>query len=107
MIEKYLPLAPDEQAEFDQLLGDPQNQEEKRIMLTYEKRGYDRGIEQGIEQGVVQGLRRSLLRMLRARFGDLPQAVTAKVEGIANADALDALTERVLTAPTLDTMGLS
>ena len=106
VIEKYLPLTPDEQAEFDQLLGDPLNQEEQRAMLTYEKRGYDRGIEQGIERGVVQGLRRTLLKQLRARFGDLPQAVVARVEAITNADKLDTLSERVLTAPTLDAMGL-
>ena len=118
VIEKYLPLTPDEQTEFDQLLENPKNRKEQRIMLTYEKRGYDRGIEQGIEQGiergieqgieqgVVQGARRTLLKLLHARFGELPQAVAGKVESIGSIDELDALSERVLTAPTLDAMGL-
>ena len=106
VIEKYLPLSADEQTEFDQLLTDPNQQKEQRVMLTYEKRGYDRGIEQGIEQGIVAGTRRVLLKQLRARFGELPQTAVAKIESVANENELDALSEQVLTAPTLDAMGL-
>ncbi len=114
VIEKYLPLNQDEQVEFDQILTDPNNRQEQQIMLTYEQRGYDRGIaqgiergiEQGVEQGILQGARRSLLKQLRARFGELPETVTAAIEKISSEEILDELSERVLTAPTLDAMSI-
>ena len=113
VIEKYLPLNADEQSEFDQLLTDPTKTEEQKVMLTYEKRGYDKGIEQGIERGIEQGIkegilrgaRRTLLGLLRARFGEVPQGAVDKVNA-APLDEIDALTTATLSAPTLDAMGL-
>ena len=47
-----------------------------------------------------RGRREALLRMLRKRFGELSEADVARVES-ARIPALDAWTDRVLTARTL------
>jgi hypothetical protein len=54
-----------------------------------------------IRDGELRGSRRSLVRLLDARFGALPESVTARIEA-AELDQLDRWTLRVLTAGTLD-----
>ncbi len=50
------------------------------------KRGLEQGIEKGIEEGVKQGLRdgevRLVLRMLKSKFGALPEPLTGKITGL-------------------------
>ncbi|WP_437775181.1 DUF4351 domain-containing protein [Sorangium sp. So ce1097] len=53
-----------------------------------------------VAQGRQEGERAILLRQLRARFGELPEAVVARVEGAETA-ALERWAERVLSAKTL------
>jgi hypothetical protein len=64
------------------------------------EQGRAQGREQGREQGRAEGERALLLRLLRARFGDLPPAALARVEG-ADIALLEQWGERVLTARTL------
>jgi hypothetical protein len=52
-----------------------------------------------------EGERRVLLRQLRARFGEVPAAIVARIEAADMAD-LERWSERVLTAQTLaDVLG--
>lgn len=54
----------------------------------------------GRQEGRQEGERAILLRQLRARFGELPDAAVARVEGAESA-ALERWAERVLSAKTL------
>lgn len=58
------------------------------------------------ERGIVRGMRRTLLNQLHARFGELPDSVVAKIEAATEGE-LDVLSQRVLTAPSLEAMGLN
>ncbi len=57
-------------------------------------------VAQGRDQGRREGERAILLRLLRARFGELPEAAVARVEG-AEIAVLEQWAERVLSAKTL------
>lgn len=58
-------------------------------------------MEKVIERGIERGRREALLRVLRKRFGELSEGDVARVDG-AKIPTLDAWTDRVLTARTLD-----
>jgi hypothetical protein len=58
-------------------------------------------IEEGRRDGLVKGQRKMLFRQLRARFGELPEAVVARIEA-AGTDELERWGERVLVAQSLD-----
>ena len=81
------------------------------MISIYEQRGIEkgivRGIEQGIEQGVVRGKRETLLRQLRLKFSDVPPPLQARIEALSDADELDRLSDRFVSASSLDEMGLS
>ncbi|WP_437734526.1 DUF4351 domain-containing protein [Sorangium sp. So ce1335] len=55
----------------------------------------------GEREGRMEGQRGTLLKLLRLRFGELPEPVVARVRA-ADAGQLEAWTERVLTSPSLD-----
>jgi hypothetical protein len=52
-------------------------------------------------QGVAAGVAKIVLKLLATRYGALPPAVTARVQGASTED-LDGIAQRVLTAQTLD-----
>ncbi len=56
--------------------------------------------DEGLREGRHEGERKLLLRLLRARFGELPAAATTRVEAAEEAD-LERWGERVLAADTL------
>ena len=99
VIESYLPLAGPEAQEFERLTQQPEAQGVREMISIYEERG--------IEKGIAIGERNSLLKVLRRKFGELPQTVTAHIEAIASEEELDALFDRAFDADTLDDMGLS
>ncbi len=47
-----------------------------------------------------------ILRLMRRKFGDVPEAIVKRLEAIMDDDALDALADRILDATTLADMGL-
>jgi hypothetical protein len=47
-----------------------------------------------------------LLRQMRRKFGELPEGVTARIESITEPEELDALSDRILDADSLEEMGL-
>ncbi len=61
----------------------------------------EQGRKEGRSEGLREGSRRTLLKLLRTRYGALPQEAVARVEA-ADLAQLDAWTDRVLTAATLD-----
>ncbi|WP_437316145.1 DUF4351 domain-containing protein [Sorangium sp. So ce385] len=59
------------------------------------------GRPEGEREGRLEGQRSMLLKLLRLRFGDLPEPIEARIRA-ADAGQIEGWTERVLTAPTLD-----
>jgi hypothetical protein len=75
--------------------------EGKEEIMTAADQLMERGMERGREQGREQGRREMLLKMLRGRFGALPDTVVARV-AMAGIAELDAWSMSLLTAPGLD-----
>ncbi|HXU45164.1 MAG TPA: DUF4351 domain-containing protein [Thermoanaerobaculia bacterium] len=71
------------------------------------EQGLERGLEKGLEQGQEQGMREVLLRLLRKRFPALPGRAVEQVEAISSPDELGSLAERLLTARSLEELGLA
>lgn len=76
------------------------------LMTAAEKlirRGHQEGREEGHKEGREEGQRDVLIKQLSLRFGVLPEHVLARIRNASEAQR-DRWTERVLTAPTLDTV---
>jgi hypothetical protein len=87
-------LSETEEEEFRRLIRREELQEVTQMLTIYE------------ERGISKGKRDALLKQLRFKFGDVPEAVSAKVQVIDTEAELDTLLERVLQANTLADMGL-
>ena len=77
----------------------------KRFHLGFQL-GFQLGFELGFELGFQQGFRRGkqtlLIRLLVAKFGELPQSVTEQIYGMTISEELDQLGVRLLTAESLE-----
>ena len=69
--------------------------------------GFQLGFLLGFEQGFKQGKRDLLIKQLMAKFGELPQSVTDQIQGMTADEELDQLGIRLLTAESLEEMGLN
>ncbi len=67
----------------------------------------EEGIQQGLEQALQQEKQSFLIRLLVAKFGELPQSVTDQIQGMTAEEELDQLGVRLLTANSLEEMGLN
>ncbi len=94
-VENYLQLDPGEVAEFDALRSRKENREVRAMAMTWS------------ETQQAQGAHQLLLRLLGKRFGPLPENVRRRVETITSLDRLTELAERVLSAHSLEEMGLA
>jgi predicted transposase/invertase (TIGR01784 family) len=65
------------------------------------EQGVQQGKQQGVQQGVVQGELRVLSRLLRKRFGELPEWAEQMLKEASGA-MLEVWSERILTAVTLE-----
>jgi predicted transposase YdaD len=64
------------------------------------------GRQEGRKEGRVLGLRKVLLQQMTLRFGRLPKNVRSQVEQMASTQELEKLTRKVLSASSLEEMGL-
>ena len=94
VIETYLTLNGEEEAEFQRVLSETGEQEVGEMLSIYE------------ERGIVKGMRNMLLKQMRAKFGDFPEHIEAHVRSITDEAELDTLSERILSANSLAEMGL-
>ncbi len=53
-----------------------------------------------------KGKRETLLRQLTAKFGPLPEETVAKIAAVSSASELDSYLDRVLTATSLEEIGV-
>ena len=63
--------------------------------------------QQGREEGKVESLRKMLLQQMTLRFGRLPRKVRSQVEQISSPQDLEKLARKVVTAKSLQEMGLN
>jgi hypothetical protein len=75
--------------------------EGERALMTAAEKLTEEARQQALAQGVALGRAETVLKQLSLRFGPLPDAVVQRIHRASLAE-LDALTERVLTAKTLD-----
>lgn len=78
----------------------------RRLIEQGREPGIELGIELGKRIGRVEGAREALLICLRAKFGRVTDEVTRRVETLEDLERLEALTVRVLTATSIEEMGL-
>ena len=102
VVEAYLRLSGADAEEFEQLLQQPENEGIRQTMKTW--------TEQQQEIGEARGKRieaqEAVLRVLAARFKEVPPAVAERVRHIDDIQALEALLTRAATAVTLAETGL-
>ena len=67
------------------------------------QQGMQAGMERGMQQGRLTGKLQLLARLLGVRFGELPSWAVDRLAG-ADEHTLDAWTEAVLTAQSLDAL---
>ena len=89
VIEKYLPLIVSEQAELDDLLNQGNESEVRAMVIIHE----------------IRGQHKMLLRLLRQKYGDLPQEV-ARIQSMESEDELERLSIRLLDARSPAELGL-
>ncbi len=90
----------DKMMEKGRVEGREQGREEGRVQ------GREEGREQGLKVGLVEGKRETLLRQLTAKFGPVSEKTRSRVQALESVAELDAYLERVLTAESIDDMGL-
>ena len=64
------------------------------------------GRQEGVALGREEGVRKTVLRLLRRRFGPLPDEVKRRVEAICSIDRLNQIVDQILVARSLEEMGL-
>jgi hypothetical protein len=77
------------------------------VKLTWSETLREEGRREGVEEGAQTGVKRVLLLQLGKRFGPLPENVCRRVEAIDSLDLLTRLAERLLSAHSLEEMGLA
>ncbi|MBN2491920.1 MAG: DUF4351 domain-containing protein, partial [Planctomycetes bacterium] len=68
--------------------------------------GWDRGRAEGWDKGRVQNARETLVRLLRRRFGEVPEETIALIESTADLEKLSGWLDRFATAQTLEDVGI-
>ena len=113
-LETYLSLSAEEEQVYQHLIREIYPEVNKMITNPLIERGRQEGIQLGRQEGiqlgrqegVQQGKQSILLQQLIAKFGTLPESVTQEIRAISSEQKLDELSLRVLTANSIDEMGL-
>ncbi len=110
VIETFFELSGEDAEEYRRLVSGKEYEAVQKVELTWAdklmEKGREEGKQAGREAGVVEGMRRMLLRQLTVKFGDLSDEVSDRVRSMSEG-ALESVVEKVLTADTLDDLGLA
>lgn len=82
-------------------LSDPR-EEIMQSLMEIEMSWGDKLREEGREEGLIDGERKMLLRLLTLMFGPLPAEFVQRIQAITDEAALDALSQQLLKAQSLD-----
>jgi hypothetical protein len=102
LIETYFKLGPSEEESFRRLLSGAEYREAQEMEVTWA----DKIRKEGREEGLKEGKRETLRQLLAKRFGPLPQQTVSRLETLESLEELDTYLDRVLTAGSLEEMGL-
>jgi hypothetical protein len=92
--------------EFEALLA-KQGPREVQTMMTWAEKREARAVERGQQEGRQKGMQEILLDLLTARFRSLPPETARRVEAITSPRELSRLAKRVLSAGSLEELGLA
>ncbi len=106
LIETYLPVPEGARERYRRLVSREEYRKVQEVELTWADKLRQEGREEGLQAGLVQGKRQILKRQLAAKFGSLPNRVEANIDALASADELDGYLDRLLTAGSLEELGL-
>jgi predicted transposase YdaD len=73
----------------------------------FEARAIEKGQQEGLQKGRQKGMQEILLDLLRARFRSLPPDIARRVEAITSPRELRRLAKSVLSAGSLEELGLA
>lgn len=102
VVETYFPLSGDELEEFRQVVSRKEYSKVQDTELTWG----DKLLLKGRAEGALQAKRETLKRLLTAKFGSLPIEVETRIDAVESEEELDQYLERVLTAHSLEDVGL-
>jgi len=102
LIKTYFKLDPGQEESFQQLLSRPEFLEVQEMELTWE----EEMIEKWRLVGLVEGKRETLKHLLTKKFGTIPEKTMARIETLDSFEELNTYLERILTAESLEEMGL-
>ena len=63
-------------------------------------------IEEGREIGAVETMQKTLIKLLNLKFGSIPQSVIQHIQTLRDIAQLDRLIEQIMTANSLQEMGI-
>ena len=110
-VATYLELDGAAVTEYEALRAAQAGPEETMRPITWEEKVEARGVEQGLARGLARGeekgMREVLLRLLHRRFPVLPLRAVERIQAITSTDELGSLAERLLTARSLEELGLA
>ncbi len=101
VVETYFELDAGQKEELRRLLATEEYEGMQETEMTY----FDELEERGRQKGREEGKRETLLRQLTAKFGPLSEAVALRVNALESGE-LDLCLERLLTARSIDELGL-
>lgn len=105
-VQTYLQLDDEGRSEYEALCALDAYREVQKMELTWADQMREEGRVQGVQRGRLEGARQVLLQLLAQRFAPLPERVRRQVEKIDSLDRLTQLSEQILTAQSLQEMGL-
>jgi hypothetical protein len=97
-VETYVQWNDAAQEEYDTLLAEKENQEVTTMEMTWGDRM--------MEKGRIEGMRTLVTGMIESRFGSVPADRKRRIEAIDSTDELTRLADRLLTARSLDDLGV-
>jgi hypothetical protein len=106
-IATYLQLTPEETSEYATSDTGGGNRTMRVADMSFEQLYRAEARKRERREGREEGARKMLLRLLTRRFGRMPVSVRRRVEEIDSVDHLIRLAERVLTARSLEDLGLA
>lgn len=109
-VESYLELSEPEVQEFNRLVEEQNHMEAQAVQLTWADKmmlkGEKIGEARGEARGELNGQRRTLARLLSRKFGTLSPSVLNRLDAITTVERLEQLADDVLTATSLQELGL-
>jgi hypothetical protein len=106
VVETYFKLDTEQKEELRRLLATEEYKKMQETEMTYFDELEERARQKGREEGREEGKRETLLRQMTSKFGPLSDAVVLRVKALESGKELDLYLERLLTARSLDELGL-